>query len=42
MTCLTCSLAADTNGTWRVVFLPEELHLYVEFGPKSVQIRSTG
>ncbi|WP_214476124.1 hypothetical protein [Mesorhizobium sp. dw_380] len=31
MTSLTCTLAADANGTWRVVFVPGDLHLYVEF-----------
>ncbi|MER9217145.1 hypothetical protein NKI54_35215 [Mesorhizobium sp. M0663] len=31
MTVLAYNLAADAKGTWRVVFVPEDLHLYVEF-----------
>ncbi|MER9829147.1 hypothetical protein NKJ51_12270 [Mesorhizobium sp. M0134] len=31
MTVLTYKLASDIKGTWRVVFVPDELHLYVEF-----------
>ncbi|MER8529314.1 MULTISPECIES: hypothetical protein [unclassified Mesorhizobium] len=31
MTVIAHSIASDPHGTWRVVFLPEELHLYVEF-----------
>ncbi len=30
---LTHDLAADEAGCWRVVFVPEELHLHVEFAP---------
>lgn len=30
---LTHDLAADEAGCWRVVFVPEELHLYVELAP---------
>ncbi|MER9079976.1 hypothetical protein [Mesorhizobium sp. M0895] len=31
MTVLAYSLADNIQGTWRVVFVPHELHLYVEF-----------
>ncbi|MER8862545.1 hypothetical protein NKI19_02335 [Mesorhizobium sp. M0751] len=31
MTVLAHCLAADVDGSWRVVFVPDELHLYVEF-----------
>ncbi|MER8583069.1 hypothetical protein NKG95_30940 [Mesorhizobium sp. M1423] len=31
MTVLAYSLAADAKGTWRLVFVPDDLHLYVEF-----------
>ncbi|MER9868567.1 hypothetical protein NKJ35_15450 [Mesorhizobium sp. M0136] len=31
MTVLAYSLAADAQGTWRIVFVPDDLHLYVEF-----------
>ncbi|MER8793984.1 hypothetical protein NKH75_07215 [Mesorhizobium sp. M0984] len=31
MTVLAYSLADDIQGSWRVVFVPDELHLYVEF-----------
>lgn len=30
---LSYELATDHRGSWRVVFVPEELHLYVEFTP---------
>lgn len=30
---LIYNLAADSRGCWRVVFVPEELHLFVEFVP---------
>jgi hypothetical protein len=28
---LTRNLASDETGTWRIVFTPEERHLYIEF-----------
>ncbi|WP_352790482.1 hypothetical protein [Mesorhizobium sp. M0228] len=31
MTVLAYNLANDIKGLWRVVFVPDELHLYVEF-----------
>lgn len=31
MTVLAYSLAADEQGMWRLVFVPDDLHLYVEF-----------
>ncbi|MER8455871.1 hypothetical protein NKH24_06990 [Mesorhizobium sp. M1300] len=33
MTVLAYSLASDIKGSWRIVFVPDELHLYVEFSP---------
>lgn len=34
MTVLAYNLAADAQGTWRLAFVPEDLHLHVEFsGP---------
>ncbi|MER9133578.1 hypothetical protein [Mesorhizobium sp. M0768] len=33
MTVLAYSLAAGVKGSWRVVCVPEDLHLYVEFSP---------
>ncbi|MER9482360.1 hypothetical protein NKI74_23675 [Mesorhizobium sp. M0494] len=33
MTVLAYSLASDINGSWRIVFVPDELHLHVEFSP---------
>ncbi|MER8959282.1 hypothetical protein [Mesorhizobium sp. M0701] len=33
MTVLAYSLAHDNRGSWRLIFVPDELHLYVEFGP---------
>ncbi|WP_352473283.1 MULTISPECIES: hypothetical protein [unclassified Mesorhizobium] len=42
MTVLAHSIASDPHGTWRAVFLPEELHLYLEFiGQAPAQIPST-
>ncbi|MER8948804.1 hypothetical protein [Mesorhizobium sp. M0207] len=31
MAVLAYNLANDIKGSWRVVFVPDELHLYVEF-----------
>lgn len=31
MTVLAYSLAADAQGMWRLAFVPDDLHLYVEF-----------
>ncbi|MER9018895.1 hypothetical protein [Mesorhizobium sp. M0898] len=31
MTVLAYNLANDIKGSWSVVFVPDELHLYVEF-----------
>ncbi|MER8555915.1 hypothetical protein NKH37_27745 [Mesorhizobium sp. M1217] len=31
MTAIAYSLASDIKGSWRIVFVPDELHLYVEF-----------
>ncbi|MER9714568.1 hypothetical protein NKJ13_31080 [Mesorhizobium sp. M0174] len=31
MTAIAYNLANDIKGSWRVVFVPDELHLYVEF-----------
>ncbi|MER8877483.1 hypothetical protein [Mesorhizobium sp. M0306] len=31
MTVLAYNLANDIEGLWRAVFVPDELHLYVEF-----------
>ncbi|MER8387332.1 hypothetical protein NKH14_17745 [Mesorhizobium sp. M1380] len=33
MPVLAYSLANDIKGSWRIVFVPDELHLYVEFRP---------
>ncbi|MER8967264.1 hypothetical protein NKI25_16320 [Mesorhizobium sp. M0808] len=37
MTVLAYSLAADAKGTWRLVFVPDDLHLYVEFSRPNVE-----
>ncbi|MER9270457.1 hypothetical protein [Mesorhizobium sp. M0643] len=37
MTVLAYNLANDIKSSWRVVFVPDELHLYVEFCPPDAE-----
>jgi len=32
-----CTLAEDATGAWKLVFLPDELHLYVGFAPPGAE-----
>ncbi|MER8779140.1 hypothetical protein [Mesorhizobium sp. M0977] len=38
MTVLAYNLANDIKGSWRVVFVPDKLHLYVEFSQPDADI----